>query len=458
MLKGYTDRIHFFFKEQTNIAPLAVLRIAFGAIMFISILRFILKGWVTDFYVTPQFFFTYYGFEWVRPLGETGMFALFYLMAVAALCVLFGFFYRAASVIFFLCFTYVELIDKTNYLNHYYFISIVSFLMILVPAHRYFSLDVWRKPMLKATTVPVWTISIFKLQLLIIYFFAGISKINYDWMVEAMPLKLWLPANAHVPVVGLLLTEEWVAYLFSWFGLVFDLFIGFVLWNKRTVKTGYFFVVVFHLFTAYFFKIGMFPYIMIGMTLVFLPENFHIKFIKSICLIFRLPAADEEARPLGITPVKMKVIKTVLIIYFVLQILIPFRYLCYPGRLFWTEEGYRFSWRVMLMDKAGTSFFYVKEAGSSGTNEIVNAQFLTRQQEYMMSTQPDMILQYAHYLADVYKKRGFRNPVVTVESYVTLNGSGSRLFIDSKKDLSKEKESFLPKTWILPFVDNKAKK
>jgi hypothetical protein len=32
------------------------------------------------------------------------------------------------------------------------------------------------------------------------------------------------------------------------------------------------------------------------------------------------------------------------------QLLFPFRYLCYPNELFWTEE-FRFSWRVMLMEK-----------------------------------------------------------------------------------------------------------
>jgi hypothetical protein len=68
-----------------------------------------------------------------------------------------------------------------------------------------------------------------------------------------------------------------------------------------------------------------------------------------------------------------------------------------------------------------------------------------------METQPDMILQYDHYIKDIYQKKGIKDPVVTVQSYVTLNGSGSRLFIDSNIDLSKQQENFLPKKWILPF-------
>jgi hypothetical protein len=134
-----------------------------------------------------------------------------------------------------------------------------------------------------------------------------------------------------------------------------------------------------------------------------------------------------------------------------LQIILPFRYLFYPGDLYWTEEGYRFSWRVMLMEKGGTTFFHVKDPETGKRIEIMNAEYLTPFQEKMMETQPDMILQYAHFIRDAYIKQGIKDPVVTVESYVTLNGSGSMLYIDSTIDLSKEKENFLPKKWVRPF-------
>jgi len=65
------------------------------------------------------------------------------------------------------------------------------------------------------------------------------------------------------------------------------------------------------------------------------------------------------------------------------------------------------------------------------------------------------MLQYAHYLHDVYAGKGMKDPVVTVESYVTLNGSSNQLYIDSTIDLSKQQENFLPKKWVLPFNTNK---
>ena len=132
-------------------------------------------------------------------------------------------------------------------------------------------------------------------------------------------------------------------------------------------------------------------------------------------------------------------------LFFTLQIFIPFRYLLYPGNLLWTEQGYRFSWRVMLMEKSGTCFFYVKDGREGKKFQVNNAIFLTPYQERMVETQPDMILQYAKILADNYRNEGMHDPQVTVESYVSLNGSGSRLFIDSSVNLVQEKEAGLEK-------------
>jgi len=444
------------FNKRQHIAPLVVLRIAFGTIMLISTVRFVLKGWVYDFYIAPKFFFPFYGFEWVRPLPAVGMYLLFAVMAVASLFVLIGFLYRISISVFFASFVYVELIDKTYYLNHYYFVSIITFLLLLVPAHRYFSVDVMRKPSLKVTHVPGWTINIFKWQLVFIYFCAGISKLNYDWMFNALPLKIWLPANGDMPVIGPLLRQTWVAYLFSWFGAVFDISIGFLLLNKRTRGVAYIFVVIFHVFTGWLFKIGMFPYIMIFTTVIFFSEEYHLKFIRRLQHILSIRPLQHMELPISYNPpvARRTILYCILGLYVSLQLVLPFRYLLYPGALFWTEEGYRFSWRVMLMEKSGTSFFYVKDHATGRRGEVNNAKYLTPLQEKMMSTQPDMILQYAHYLKDVYTKKGIKDPIITTECYVTLNGSGSMLYVDSTIDLSKEKESLLSKKWILPFHQN----
>ncbi len=440
-------------QEDRSIAPLAVLRITFGALLFWATLRSIAKGWVYDFYVAPSFYFPFYGFEWVKPLGERGMYLLFGTMALSSLCIMLGLFYRWASWLFFLSFTYVELIDKTYYLNHYYFVSVISFLLIWVPAHRHFSLDVVRNPSLRKTTVPAWTILIFQAQLVWVYFLAGIAKLNPDWLWEAMPLRIWLRANSHLPLVGPLLAQPWVAYIFSWFAAAYDLCIGYFLLKNKTRNVAYFVVVVFHVCTACLFHIGLFPYLMICCALVFFPTAFHLHVLTGIRGLF-VHCSDptkEVQTSFSYNMMSQKFLNGLLFVFFVFQIFLPFRYLLYPGSLFWTEEGFRFSWRVMLMEKTGTAFFYVEDPQTGRKSEVDNSRFLTPLQEKMMATQPDMLLQYAHYLDATYRKYGIQDPIVTVESYVTLNGSGNRLLVDPTVDLSKETENFSHKTWILPF-------
>lgn len=453
MSDSLKERIRSFFIGYQHIAPLAVFRIGFGSIMLLSTIRFVLKGWVYAFYIKPKFHFTFYGFESVQPLGETGMYCLFGLLIISSLLIALGLFYRVAILTFFLCFTYVELIDKTTYLNHYYFISIIAFLLILVPANRYFSVDGFRKPLLTVTQVPAWTISIFKLQLLLVYFFAGLSKLNYDWLIAALPLRIWLPANSHLPIIGPWLTQLWVAYAFSWFGALFDLGVGFFLLWDKTRKPAYAFVVLFHLATGFLFKIGVFPYIMIAVTPIFFSVDTHLRIITFLRKLRLAPKPQLRAtqRIYHLSNGQQHLVWAVLGLHFTIQLLLPFRFLLYPGKLYWTEEGYRFSWRVMLMEKGGTAFFYVKDPATGRQSEVVNAQYLTPLQETMMATQPDMILQYAHFLAKEYEQKGIKNPIVTAESYVTLNGSGSRLYIDSTINLATEQETFGHKAWILPF-------
>lgn len=441
--------------KAVPIAPLVIFRILFGGMMLASLIRFMAKGWVNQLYLEPSFFFTYYGFSWVKPLGNPGMYLLFAAMALAALCMMLGLFYRLASASFFLLFTYVELIDLTTYLNHYYFVSIMSLLFILVPANRSFSLDVIRMPRIRCTHVPAWTINIFKLQLGIVYFYAGLAKLNSDWLLEAQPLRLWLPAKANLPLIGPLFNKLWVAYFFSWFGAFYDLSIPFLLLYRKTRLFAYGAVVAFHVFTAILFPIGMFPYIMILSTLLFFPAAFHQKilgFLQQLLSRFRFSISNGEplARKLY-KAAAAKFVLPLLVLHFIVQLVFPFRFAAYPGDLFWTEQGFRFSWRVMLMEKAGHITFYIRKPESGAKIEIDNSDYLTPLQEKMMATQPDMILQFAHFLAKEYQKKGISEPQVLADSYVSLNGRGSRRYIDPTTDLSKINDSFAPKSWLLPF-------
>ena len=420
----------------------------FGLLMIYSLIRFAAKGWITALYLTPKLHFSYYGFEWVKNPGEFGIYLLFGLALVGAIGILLGAMYRFSSVTFFLSFTYLELIDKTNYLNHYYFVSLVSFLIIFLPLNRGLSVDLWRNPLLKITHVPAWMLNVIKFQLAIVYCYAGIAKLNYDWLIEAMPLKIWLKAHVDFPLIGSLFAKDWVAYFFSWFGAIYDLLIIFFLMNSRFRPYAYFFVISFHVLTWLLFPIGVFPWVMIAFSTIFLSMETHEKIIRKMAGLFSGSEADTSFQTFTYNAVKAKIVSVTLIAFIIFQLLFPWRYIVYPNNLFWGEEGYRFSWRVMLMEKAGYATFYVTDPATGNKGQVFNYEYLTPQQEKMMATQPDMIWQFAQYIKKEYQKKGVQNPIINAEVYATLNGKRSRLLIDPTVDLTKVSDGFAPKEWI----------
>lgn len=382
------------------------------------------------------------------------MYVPFILMIASSIAIMLGLFYRWATVIFFVCFTYVELLDKSNYLNHYYFVSLMSFLMIWVPANARFSLDAKLFPSIARRTMRQWHSGILKFQLAMVYIFAGIAKINSDWLFEAQPLKTWLQAHHNIPLVGEYLQQDWLAYAFSWAGCIYDLFIVFFLLSARFRPFAYFFVVFFHFVTWYLFPIGVFPWVMIFSTLIFFSDQFHEKVLGWF--------SSEKIQRKKLKPLlkPRRFTRTALLIYIAIQLIVPMRFLLYKGDLFWNEEGFRFSWRVMLMHKEGHATFYLVDKKTGRESEIQNGDFLTRTQEDQMATQPDMILQYAHMLKEHYDgqvltygdyKFPIVDPEIHAEIYVSLNGRPSQLFVDKKHDLTELPYNLYHRDWIEPF-------
>ena len=445
------DKFSGYFKKESLPYPLALYRIGFGILVMFSLARFALNGWIESLYLEPDFHFSYYGFSWVKPIGIY-TYLVFLICFSSALFVSIGYKYRFAIITLFLSFTYIELMDKTTYLNHYYLISCISFLMIFLPCASYFALD-----SKKNIKVPQWTIDSLKFLIVIVYVYAGLAKINSDWLLHAQPLKIWLRAKYTIPIIGeTLLQKNFSYYLFSWGGMIYDCIIPFLLLYKRTRYFAFFMVLVFHIMTRILFPpIGMFPYIMIFSCIIFFDNGVHKKILDFIRNILKLKVKNDNKFDSNSSRIiKHRFILPILSLFFILQIIFPLRSIFYPGELLWTEQGYRFSWRVMLIEKAGYTTFKVVDNSSNKFQLVDNMEFLTPFQEKQMSFQPDMILEYAHYLGATFEKRGFKDVSVYADSYVTLNGRPSKRFIDPKVDLLKQKNDLKHKTWILPLKDD----
>lgn len=443
MVTDWFSALRKHISEPTHIAPLATFRIVFGAMMLFSTLRFWLLGWIETQYIEPTFHFSYFGFDWLPYPNPFCIYLLFIGLFISSLGIFLGFFYRLSTLLFFITFNYIELLDKSYYLNHYYFVSLISLLLLVIPAHKNYALDALIFKKIRSNLVPKWTIYILKFQLFIVYFFAGIAKINSDWLFDAMPLQIWLPAHCNMPILGFLFHYKETSYLFSWLGMLFDLSIVFFMFFSKTRIWAYFAILTFHSFTGYLFQIGVFPLIMSGCMLIFFSDKFHQHVIKK----FYIQTFDNQVfKPIN------KLLFGCVICYVVFQIIFPFRYVLYDKKLFWTEQGYRFSWRVMLMEKAGTANFYIENPYNNSEGMVDNSEFLNIHQEKQMAFQPDMILQYANFLQQKYTKV-YKKEIkkIRAEVYVTLNGSESKLFFDPNLNLLEQKDGFEEKKWLCGF-------
>jgi len=443
-------------------ASLIAFRIFFGALMLASVVRFWAYGWIRDIYIAPPFHFHWLGFSWLEPWPGLGMYIHFAILGLASACIMLGLFYRLATVIFFFTFTYVELLEKATYLNHYYLISLLGLLLIFMPLHHSVAIDAWRRPSLRRDTAPAWVLWLLRFQIGVVYFFAGVAKIGPDWLLRGEPLGIWLAAHTNIPLVGPWLAERWVARSASFFGAAFDLSVVFFLLHDRTRKWAYALVVVFHAFTGYLFPIGIFPWVMTFSALIFFPADWPRRLLAKMPRVAAwgqndsVPTLSDELAVTGKRAWIGRVGLAFLAIYVLLQILIPLRRFLYPGNTAWTEEGFRFAWRVMLVEKVGFVEYRVRDVKTGRETILDPARYLSPLQMKMMAMSPDMILEMAQMIARDEKKRG-KDVEVRADAFVTMNGRPSQRLVDPNTNLALEKDSIWPKRWILPLDDRISK-
>lgn len=125
------------------------------------------------------------------------------------------------------------------------------------------------------------------------------------------------------------------------------------------------------------------------------------------------------------------------------------RHFAYPGNVLRTEEGFRFSWRVMLVEKTGTVFSRVTDPDRNRSWEVLPGDGRSPLQELQFVFQPDMILAAAHRIRDTLRREGVSNPEIRAQAYVSLYGRRSRPLIDPDVDLAKIPRSLAAKNRVL---------
>lgn len=430
-------------------AGLAVFRILFGLMMSAGLVRFMANGWIERFYGGPAFFFKYWGFAWVAVPPVPWLYVLFSVLALAALCIALGLFYRAAAAVFFLGFTYTQLLDVTNYLNHYYLVCLLALLLVLVPLHRTWSLDARCMPAHARGTVPTWALWLLRLQVGAVYVHAGLAKLSTDWLLHAQPLNIWFTARMETPIIGSLLDGLWMAHAASWGVFVLEMSVVPLLLWSRSRPYIYVVIVAFHALTRVFFDIGMFPFIMVVAATVFFAPDWPHMWLRA--REGQLAPGAPRAPVAPVVPGRWHGLAlAAMVAYAGVQVLMPLRHFLYPGDVVWNEEGMRWSWKVMLREKHGSVTYYVRTPGSDKELQVLPRRYLDSRQEREMAAQPDLILQLAHHIVRDFRARGHGDVEVRVEALVSLNGRPAQPMIDPEVDLSRVTDGLAPKTWVLP--------
>lgn len=460
--------------------------------------RFFDHGRITRYYVEPGYQFRWLLFEWVRPLPGPGMYAVFVLIAAAGLLVALGWRYRLAAPAATLLLAYVFLLDKAQYLNHLYLVILLGAVLSVVPADRVWSLDARRRPS-ESAEVPAWSVWLLRFQVAVPYVFAGLAKLNHDWIVRAEPLRGWVADDTGFPLMGPLFEVEPVVRGMAVGSALIDLFAPFLLLHRRTRVPAFGAVLAFHLVNSRVFGIGVFPWLMILATPVLFPADWPRRMLTdlrgrtsrllpvlggfaggfvlggwipetfsgvratvggvgvavlvwiALALGERSPGVDPEGT--GRDPaMPRRAVAWGLAAWVAIQLLVPLRHVAVPGHVSWTEEGHRFSWHMLLRSKDARGAFLVTAVETGERRWVDPRTFLTDRQTRKMWSRPDMILQFAHELE--HRMGTYLEGDLEVRAHVlaSLNGRGERALIDPEVDLTGVRRLRLPPAdWVVPL-------
>lgn len=437
------------FKHIDN-TGLVLWRVVFGLLIAIEGFGAIATGWVRRTLVAPEFTFNFIGFDFLQPLPGNGMYFYFALMGVFGICVMLGYKYRFSMATYALMWTAVYLMQKTSYNNHYYLMMLLCWIMVFLPANRWFSLDAKQNPKLKSPSMPQWVKIALILQVGIVYTYAAVAKLYPDWL-DATVAGYFMSGKKSYWLIGDLLQQNWVHWCIAYVGILFDLLIVPLLLWKRTRVMAFWISVYFHLFNSIVFQIGIFPYMSMAFAFFFFSsETLQKWFLRKRTINY---SAGEVKVP-NYKPVLVGILS----VYFLIQIALPVRHWFFKDDVLWTEEAHRLSWRMMLRSKRGLLTVWIEDRSTGERERYGFSSLLSAKQNRNVRTKPDLLWQLAQRIKKIEAEKG-RDVAVFMDVKVKVNKGEFHRLIDLETDLASEKwYHFKHHDWILPSPDDYHKK
>jgi vitamin K-dependent gamma-carboxylase len=209
---------------------------------------------------------------------------------------------------------------------------------------------------------------------------------------------------------------------------------------RRTRFPAWCALVAFHVATWVLFPIGVFPWVMIGVSTIFFAPDWP----RRVLARFGRPSAVRR-------PVRRENLWAwrLAVAWVALLLVLPLRAAVIPGDSRWTSEGYRFAWNVLRVERAGDVVFRITNRTTGVTRVDTAAGLYTPLQWKTMATEPELIRQAAHALRTQAEARG-ESVEVRVDAFTSLNGRPAARMVDPDVDLSREPYRPFGQPWILP--------
>lgn len=428
----------FIFKSIDN-SPLVVFRIFFGFLIACESFGAIITGWVKKVLIDPQFTFSFIGLEWLQPLPNNLMYVYFIIMGLVGICIMLGFKYTYAIITFTFLWAGVYFMQKSSYNNHYYLLLLISFCMIFLPANKYKSLDVKLGFIERKLTMPNWVSLLFITQIILVYFYASIAKLYPDWLDGTFTNNL-LQDTKSTPFFLELFSQKWFYLFIAYAGILFDLLVVPMLLFKRTRTFALICSILFHIFNSITLHIGIFPFFALTFILFFYePETIRNLFFKN------KPVSINESLDFS----SLKTLKYLIIPFLMIQLILPLRHHFIEGDVFWTEEGHRLSWRMMLRERSGYIVIKIRDNKTKESFIYDYHKNLSSKQARQLATKPDFIWQYCQKIKEEFKDKDIS---IFIDCKNSINRKPLKTLIDPNVDFTKaDWDYFFHNDWIINY-------
>lgn len=423
-------------------AFLVAFRMFFGVWMVLRCAWYLASGNL-EYVRQTEILFSYRGWEWVPHAPASWFEPIMWLALAAAVLVGVGFWTRVSAAIFALSFGYFFIVDAATWGNVDYLAVLLALILTVVPSGKRLSVDAWRAGE-RELTAPWWTYRLLQLQLGVVYFYAGVIKCTPDWFFRASPIRIFFEKQNQAVWLAPVLQNDAVVHFLAVGGCLFDLFIVPLLLVRRTRPLAMAMVFFFHGFNFLVLGLGIIPSFMIVSTLVIFSDPDRLEgLLGTVEARWSALEVRGELRPTS------RWLMGLVAVFAVLQLLIPWRHLAYPGDARWNGDGQNFSWWMRSIYMNVDAKFYAEYDGQRV--RLHPLETISSEQGFM-GKDPDLMAQYARHEAAKLRAAGHKDVRIVVEAFASLNDRPRQRFIKENLDLAALPHDFVPEDVVVPLL------